>query len=90
MKSLEEAESEIAEDPHHTHWRRDTTDGAVLEYFAAGAGLIVKFRVVSPAVVDLEEVIDLERLIGRGEAEAMALRPIIDGYAIDSRSVGQM
>jgi len=65
-RALDEAESEIAEDPHHNHWRRATADGAVLEFFAARAGLIVKFRVVSPTMVDLEDVIDLARL-GRGQ-----------------------
>jgi hypothetical protein len=63
VQALDEAESEIAEDPNHNHWRRMTADGAVLEFFSARAGLIVKFRVVSPTTVDLEDVIDLAHLI---------------------------
>jgi hypothetical protein len=66
-RALDEAESEIAEDPHHNHWRRATADGAVLEFFAARAGLIVKFRVVSPTMVDLEAVIDLARVSRSGD-----------------------
>jgi hypothetical protein len=59
LAALEQAESEIAEDPMHRFWRRPTVDGATLDYMAADSGLLIKFRAVSDGLVILEDLIDL-------------------------------
>ena len=58
LRALEQAESEIADDPDHMFWRSRTLDGARLEFFAADTGLLVKFRAPPAGPVLLEDLVD--------------------------------
>lgn len=58
LAALVQAEDEIAEDPLHRHWRWATIDGATLEFFAADAGLIIKFRPMVDGRLSIEDLLD--------------------------------
>jgi hypothetical protein len=56
------AEQDVAEDPRHVHWRRRTTHGTTLDGYAAAMGLLVEFRVMGAAEVELVDLIDLDEM----------------------------
>jgi hypothetical protein len=51
-------EDDIAEEPDHNFWRRRLDDGRVCDYSLADQGLLIFFRVVSPDVVELDQLVD--------------------------------
>lgn len=57
-RALKWAEEDIAEDPDHAHWRRQTTDGTTLDYHAADVGLLIEYD-REPEAVKLIDLIDL-------------------------------
>jgi hypothetical protein len=59
LEAVQAAEVEIADEPEHVHWRRRTTRGTVLDYFAANAGVMIEFEIASETAVRLLDLIDL-------------------------------
>lgn len=55
--ALEFAEQEIADDPSPRHHRRETADGAIVDYSVEDVW--IRYRRLSDEVVELERVIDL-------------------------------
>lgn len=53
------AEEDIADDPNHNHWRRRTTRGTILDYFAADSGLLIEYKPPVGMTVTLLDLIDL-------------------------------
>jgi hypothetical protein len=59
------AEDDIAEDPGHVFNRIRLKDGTVVDYSAADQGQLIRYRIVTPDLVDLLRLIDYRR---RGSA----------------------
>jgi len=51
-------EQDVAENPYHVKWRRLLTDGTILDYAGATDGFLIRFRILTPSVVELVELID--------------------------------
>jgi hypothetical protein len=58
-REVQGAEQEIADDPDHNHWRRATTRGTVLDFYAANEGLLIEFARSTDRRVRLIDLIDL-------------------------------
>jgi len=57
--ALEIVEDEIARDPGIGHHRRQIRDGAIFDYSGGEGDILVRYRRISPEVVEFEKVKDL-------------------------------
>jgi hypothetical protein len=60
LEWVEFAEGSIADEPTHHMWRRPTTNGHTLDYFAASVGFLIEFYVMTNGDVCLDDLLDLE------------------------------
>lgn len=59
VRALEEVEDAIAFDPAVGRNRQQISDGAIFDYHGLQGDLIVRYRLLNPAVVEFEALKDL-------------------------------